>query len=234
MKMTHTPLSKSSEPTPQKKGERLLYKDSIPLQSICLFLVFLLFSCSVTVLSADDDIATIGDISEYIDELENDTAGETTDEQPFLIIPIDTSDTAVDTQIVGGFHLPKNPTKAAFLSAFIPGAGQFYNERYLKGAFVIGTQATLVGMTVYYDQKMKEYRSKTRNNTEMGGDYFHDRMMYYDYYDSRQSFIFWVGATIFLSAIDAFVDAHLMNFKEMKNEIHLKFEDEKLILSVRF
>ena len=132
------------------------------------------------------------------------------------------------------FDLPKNPTKAAFLSAFIPGAGQIYNEKYLKAGAIIGVQGWLVGTAFYNHSKMNEYKRK-RNEAEFdSNDYYHYQMMYKDYYERRQSFIYWVGASVLLSAMEAYVDAHLINFKDKKNEIKLKFEDEKVMVEFKF
>ena len=142
----------------------------------------------------------------------------------------------VPIELVPGysFTLPKNPTKAALFSAFVPGLGQIYNERYLKAAGVIAIQAALVGRTFHHDRRMKDFRSK-RNEFERGEfEYHHYNFLYQDSYDSRQSFIFWVGASVFLSTMEAFVDAHLINFKDKKNEIRLKFEDQMLQVSIGF
>ena len=130
------------------------------------------------------------------------------------------------------FTLPKNPTLACVLSAFIPGAGQIYNEKYLKAGGVIIVQSYLIGMTVYSDSKMKDYKDKRNNSEGYLKDFYNGR--YHDYYEMRQSYIYWVGASVFVSAMEAFVDAHLLNFNYKKNEIRLKFEDQKLVISVAF
>jgi hypothetical protein len=145
-----------------------------------------------------------------------------------------TEDTNIaDTPSLTGFSLPKNPTKAAFLSVFMPGAGQIYNEKYLKGAGVIATQLALIGAVIHYDQQTKKYKKATANSTEYLEQLI-NQSKYYDNHEKRQSYIFWVGASVFLSAIDAFVDAHLINFLEEKNKIHLRFEDDMVQLSIKF
>ena len=130
------------------------------------------------------------------------------------------------------FSLSKNPVKAGLLSAVIPGAGQIYNEKYIKASTVVAIQAGLVGMTLYHDKKMKDYKEKVRISEGIAKIEY--QVLYRDYYDKRQSYIFWVGASVFLSAIDAFVDAHLYDFNDKKNEVKLRFSEEKLTLSISF
>ena len=163
---------------------------------------------------------------------EEDTFYLANDELTEIVEPI--SDWQNDVEILSPytFYLPKNPVKAGLLSAFIPGAGQIYNEKYLKATGVIAIQGFLVGMTIYSDQKMKEYRDKRYD--EEGNIVPEYNMLYRDYYDQRQSYIYWVATSMFLSAMEAFVDAHLMNFNNNKTEIRLKFENQTLQVSISF
>ncbi len=129
------------------------------------------------------------------------------------------------------FDFPKNPTLAGTMSVFIPGTGQFYNEKYLKGSVFIVAQASLVKAVVHYNKRTKEFRKKVHELDEVN---FSLQKRYEDYYEKRQSYIFWLGASVFLSGIDAFVDAHLFNYNIKKNEIKVKFEEDKIQLSVSF
>ena len=133
------------------------------------------------------------------------------------------------------FILPKNPTKAALFSAFVPGLGQIYNERYIKAGAVIGIQAYFVGRTIHHDRRMKEYRRK-RNSfvPRVDPEYIHYDLLFRERYENRQSNLFRVGAVIFLSTMEAYVDAHLINFRDKRNEIRLKFEDQMLQVSISF
>jgi hypothetical protein len=131
------------------------------------------------------------------------------------------------------FELPKNPTKAAFLSAFIPGAGQIYNGKYLKAAGVITVQGLLIAQTKHNDKMMKRYKNK-RGDDKEDPDYAFNDFMYKEYYGDRQSFIYWIGVSVFMSAMEAYVDAHLLNFKAKKNEINIKFTEDRVEVSVSF
>jgi TM2 domain-containing membrane protein YozV len=139
----------------------------------------------------------------------------------------------IEDNIQTPFILTKNPTKAAFLSAFIPGAGQIYNEKYLKATGVIAIQASLIATTIYYDKKYKKFK-KLRNDPNKIDEKNYNNFWYNEYYYSRQSFIFWLGGSVLMSSMEAFVDAHLINFKMKRNEIHLRFEQDKILISVEF
>ena len=154
-------------------------------------------------------------------------------ESLFLMTELDLTQTEQQSDNEDPFYLSKNPTLAGFLSAFIPGAGQVYNEKYIKAAGIIAVQGYLVAKTVHADKKTKEYKIK-RDTSEDPAERHYNNILYVDYYDSRQSFIFWVGASVLLSAMEAYVDAHLINFKQMKNEVRLRFDDQKLQVSITF
>ena len=123
----------------------------------------------------------------------------------------------------------KKPLKAAALSFFIPGAGQFYNESYWKCAAVVAIEGSLIGLYTYHFIKENDYYDKYEKTLDTK---YYDK--YTDYYNKRQNDLWWLGTAIFLSTLDVFVDAHLFNFEENRDKIHLKFEDKKLILSYRF
>ena len=123
----------------------------------------------------------------------------------------------------------KKPFKAAVLSLFIPGGGQFYNGAYLKSTGVLVLETGMIGLAAYHHFKAEDYYDKYKIS---GNEYDYDN--YLDYYYKRQSDLWWLGTVVFLSTIDAFVDAHLFNFEEKKNKIHLKFEDNVISLSYHF
>ena len=126
-------------------------------------------------------------------------------------------------------EVAKKPFKAAALSFFIPGAGQLYNEAYLKSGIVVALEGSLIGLAVYHNSKAEDYYDKYKLSGNEK-----DYNQYLNYYYKRQDNFWWIGVVIFLSSIDAFVDAHLFNFEERKNKIHLKFEDNVIGLSYSF
>ncbi|MCS7192844.1 MAG: tetratricopeptide repeat protein [Armatimonadetes bacterium] len=54
--------------------------------------------------------------------------------------------------------LPKNPNYAAIFSAFLPGAGQIYNEQWFKGFIMLTVTLSSLG---YFLQFFRQVRTKT-------------------------------------------------------------------------
>lgn len=125
----------------------------------------------------------------------------------------------------------KQPLKAVVLSCLIPGGGQLYNRKLLKSGFVLAIEGSFIGLAAYHHLEAEKYYDKYKVNPESNSDYYEE---YKKYYNKRQSDFFWVGTIIFLSAIDAYVDAHLFDFEEKKNKIHLKFENNTVGLVYNF
>ncbi len=119
-------------------------------------------------------------------------------------------------------EVKKNPIKSATLSLFIPGAGQFYNEQFIKSGVIIALESSFAGLAIYHHLEAEKYYDKGDLNN------------YDKYYYKKQNDLWWLGTIIFLSTIDAFVDAHLFDFEEKKKKIHLKFSNNALSLSYNF
>ncbi len=123
----------------------------------------------------------------------------------------------------------KQPLKAVALSCLFPGGGQFYNGKFIKSGFVLAVEGSFIGLAAYHHLEAEKYYDKYRVSLSET-----DYNEYVKYYERRQSDFFWIGTIIFLSAIDAYVDAHLFDFEEKKNKIHLKFENNTIGLSYNF
>jgi hypothetical protein len=102
----------------------------------------------------------------------------------------------------------RSPTKAALMSAIIPGSGQFYNGRKIKGLILGGL--SLVSLT-YTFIKYSEYRVRGDNR-------------------SVSEFL---GAAIINLAVwgytsaDAFVDAYLYGFQAERDTVLKDIETER-------
>ena len=93
----------------------------------------------------------------------------------------------------------KNPTGAMLRSLAVPGWGQFYNGKWLKGILVAGAETGLVANAIVLNKWAKG------TGTE-------DEQLYY--LDNR-NLSFWIlGAVILYSMADAYVDAALFDFDE--------------------
>lgn len=123
----------------------------------------------------------------------------------------------------------RNATSAMLLSLFVPGGGQFYNHKYVKGAIEATGEAILIGYTIHYHNKMNDAYS-LYEQTGLDSDY----ASYNSYYEKRQNMFWWLGALKFVSVVDAFIDAKLYNYDQKKREIELRFQGLSVVLEYRF
>lgn len=93
-----------------------------------------------------------------------------------------------------------NPTKAFILSLCLPGAGQFYNGAILKGIIVSSTEMAFAYGIYHYDRVMDDARSNL------------DEGKFVSARRSRNDFIWALVGVVFLSSVDAYIDAHLKDF----------------------
>lgn len=126
-----------------------------------------------------------------------------------------------------------NPTHAMLYSAFIPGGGQFYNHAYVKAGIVIGVQGYLAGNTLYHNAKVQDFKKKL-DSAEDAYLQQHYQDQIDEYRARRTSDIWWMSITAVLSVLDAYVDAHMMDFEAEKQKLHLRFQDEQLQLQYHF
>lgn len=118
-------------------------------------------------------------------------------------------ETSVETQ---GFRMQKSPTGAIARSLIIPGWGQFYVEEYWKTPIFLGA-AGVLGWFIY-DNHVKFTDAKDLVESTSEDD------PYYDIYkadreffrDSRDQSAFYLLAVYAISAVDAYVNAHLYDF----------------------
>lgn len=122
----------------------------------------------------------------------------------------------IDTEV----FLP-SPTRAAMLSATLPGLGQLYNRKYWKVPIIYAGFGTLI---YFVDLNSKQYNgwrkawlARVDGNPNTIDDYpLHstdvlERAM--NYYRRNLEITYMLAAALYLlNILDASVDAHLMNF----------------------
>jgi hypothetical protein len=128
-----------------------------------------------------------------------------------------------------GFDLPKKPMRSAFYSLIIPGGGQYYNENYWKFGGVVAIEGYFIARTIYHQLEANSHYDKYRKSLLQT-----DYQNYLHYYYEVKNDYWWLGTTIVLSMIDAYVDAHLFNYDANKEKINLKFFDKKISLEFKF
>ena len=96
----------------------------------------------------------------------------------------------------------KNPRGVMLRSIFVPGWGQFYNEKWLKGVIVAGAECGIIVNAIIQNQYA--LNSVTTLEKEF-------------YINNRNLSYWWLAGVILYSAVDAYVDAHLFDFDESPN-----------------
>jgi len=135
----------------------------------------------------------------------------------------------------------KSPFGALVRSVAFPGGGQFYNKKVLKGSIVfVAETGFLIAAVVEWrrrDQHLKKFRELPLDSPDKAWEF-----ELYEYYrDMRNMHLWCVAGVVFLSMLDAYVDAHLFNFEQEKiKEVdislvpQLEKEEVGIILSINF
>lgn len=111
----------------------------------------------------------------------------------------------------------KNPTGALLRSFVLPGWGQFYNGKPLKGVFYGAAELGLLGVILYQHDRAETARE---NHMETGLPIWEQR--YETHSGLRRDFIWYTAGAWLMGMLDAYVDAYLFSF-EAENR---KFEGD--------
>ncbi|HAG16429.1 MAG TPA: hypothetical protein DCG69_07900 [Bacteroidales bacterium] len=116
-----------------------------------------------------------------------------------------------------------NPTKAMWMSAALPGLGQYYNKKYWKIPIVYTGFSTLAYFSIINKQEYVKYRDAYSLKLELNGtvaniplidNYTKEQLLSMrEYYQSNLELNYILfGAFYLLQIIDAAVDAHLYQY----------------------
>ncbi len=115
-----------------------------------------------------------------------------------------------------------SPRKATLLSAFLPGAGQFYNKKYWKMPLIYGAGA-VGGYLIHtnyndYSRFRKAYIYRSDDDPDTNDDYpqydANQLKVYRDSYRRNMELsVILTAAVYLLQVLDATVDGHLYDFK---------------------
>jgi len=126
-----------------------------------------------------------------------------------------------------------SPERAMLYSLLLPGGGQLYNHAWLKAGLVMGVQGYLIGSAIHHDARRDDYQDLLDSAT--------DPILIQQYRLQRDDFkarltndYWWMGITAALSMVDAYVDAHLWDFEDSRQRLHILFEDSELKLRLKF
>ncbi|MGA9116457.1 MAG: DUF5683 domain-containing protein [Bacteroidota bacterium] len=112
----------------------------------------------------------------------------------------------------------KSPGLALLFSGLLPGAGQLYNESYLKVPVIAGCTAYFVSRWLYYDRLAEEARARYAASLLAipSGDGLQVRLREY-YKEQRDTYTWYLVILYAVNLADAFVDASLYDFDVGEN-----------------
>ncbi len=127
----------------------------------------------------------------------------------------------------------RDPNKAALYSLMIPGGGQYYNDNYYKTAFWGSAEVGFIALTLYHNSLVNDYKDK-RSNASSQDQW--DKWNYEvgDQLEKRNNGLWWLGGTLILSIVDAYVDAALFNYDQEKERINLELNYNYIGLNYKF
>ncbi len=121
--------------------------------------------------------------------------------------------------------ISKSAITAMLLTTFIPGGGQFYTKRYLKGTIIGGAQSYILykGLKTQF-----ELNDVKRSLKESSGEFLAERKT--ELLDLRREVAWWGALVWSIGILDAYVDAQLYDFES--NITMDPFGNPKLTVSI--
>jgi len=120
-------------------------------------------------------------------------------------------------------QMSKSPTGAIWRSLIVPGWGQLYVENYWKAPLFFGGFATLSYLIIYNHSNFIDYANKLENIPKTNPDYEITKLWREYYRDNRDMSAFYLIAVYILSAVDAYVGAHLYDF-DINQDLSINFD----------
>lgn len=126
----------------------------------------------------------------------------------------------------GVFVMKKSPLVATLLSAALPGAGQFYNEDYIKIPFIWAAVGFFGYEVIVNNNQFLKYQDQYFNSPDStirgSQQYFNLKEQYRDDRDYYGAFLF---LTYALNVLDAYIGAHMFDFNvgdsKIIREVHV-------------
>lgn len=131
------------------------------------------------------------------------------------------------------YETGKSPSKAALYSFLIPGGGQYYNESTWKTIFWGGSEVGFIALTSYHHNRFKDYKDKRAKAEDLTEWEKWDREAENQLHKRNNGF-WWLGSTVILSMMDAYVDAALFNYDEEDKKLKLQFDYNYLGIEFKF
>ena len=117
-----------------------------------------------------------------------------------------------DSAQVTSLRKTKSTTTAVLLSAFVPGAGQVYTERYWKIPIIWGFGVYLGSQWNKANNRYSDAADRYSASLASGLEDTRARYERDFYHDERDRFAFYLALTYVLNLVDAYVGASLYTF----------------------
>jgi hypothetical protein len=132
---------------------------------------------------------------------------------PVILFASLTGQGAPAPEASGAAPIPHHsPTGALLRSSIVPGWGQFYNGKYLKGVALGVAETGFLTLLILENSAANEARVDFLESGSPG-----DEAHYQTHRQSRLDLIWYTSAAWLYGMLDAYVDAHLFSF-EIQNQ----------------
>jgi hypothetical protein len=115
--------------------------------------------------------------------------------EPGDSLQVQARESQIDTLRLFSDKPVKSPWGAVLRSAVLPGWGQVYNQKYIKGAVALAVNGALLWQVLDYNKQWQDTKEE-------------------QYRDGRNQYMWILGLTYLLTMVDAYVDANLFGFDE--------------------
>jgi Family of unknown function (DUF5683) len=168
----------------------------------------------------------------------NDTVAVTTSGRVVTHSPVDT----VATHRKGGEHYASTFDQPRFVmmrSLLFPGWGQYHNHAYWKAGAVALVEGYLIGRAISDEVRLRQLQDDVNRAQESGDDaaYANAVTAYNDLLDASVSRMWLLGGVVAYAMVDAYVDAHFVNFDVQFKEdpaLRGRHPDSRVELGVRW
>ena len=126
----------------------------------------------------------------------------------FLNLAISSAHTIIDCYDIQKEKLPKSPMKALMFGVILPGGGDFYNKKYIKGAIFLGI-GIYTAYNAYYYYKKQDDAYDIYEKTKSMNDYLN----YKKRYDNMQTYFYYYAINLVISGLDGVVESYLSDWK---------------------
>jgi hypothetical protein len=118
------------------------------------------------------------------------------------------------------------PTGALLRSAFVPGWGQYYNKKYIKGTIIAAAETYLIVGVVTNWRDANKHKKNFQGSDSL--EYKASEFSKFEHSRDQRNIRMWLlAAGIFYSMFDAYVDAQLWDFKQTDKSFDVYVEPVK-------